>query len=765
MAAISLQQTKSVLAKLMAGENISVVHQNCQTASFDLKSRTLYCPIWEVIDGDLYDLLMGHEVSHALYTPLEGWHHSTTNLGIHRSILNVVEDARCEKLVKRKYPGLGRSFARAYKQLHERNFFGIKNLRSLDSLNLVDRINVYFKIGAYLPVPFSSEEYAIVQQVSAAETWDDVVAAARIIHDAMKGDINSKINDLSQLVAEIRKQRDEAEAAEQENASGEHSDNRDEDDADGEEGDSSNAGAGGDNDVSDDDDGEEGDGADDGSSNMDDLFGSYKEQLSDATGGGASSNREDSLDDVDLSEDSVEQLDKKIEDEIASVTDTIFRARETELACENLIITDVAFPEPILENIIMPFDEVYDMHMKRYYHGMKDSNVAAFDSITNAAFVKYNGAYINLLVKQFMMKKRASEYSRQQVSRSGELDMNKLHQYKYVNDLFAKMTVIPKGKSHGLVLFLDLSGSMRGSFAKTVRELLVLASFCRRVNIPFDIYGFCDSSASNAAVKYNRLKSFKPNDKVEMQSHFHLKHFLSSSFSPSKYKKGFNMLLSVPYFSAVARASNPMMVSPAFTLGGTPLISTIAASREIIEKFKAAHKLDVVNVIHLTDGEGADYPNIINLNAHSIDRLNKNSKVKTIFRFTDRKTKKTMIMSGGDVYSIQGAFTSFVRELTGCKNIGYYIADLGKIKNKTGGKDAALSLKKYNFFQQPHLGYDSYYFIASHTRTANGDDVSFDDMDVKKAANIRKIAAALTNQQANKKARRAFAVCFMDEIV
>jgi hypothetical protein len=70
----NLQASKSILAKLLASENITVSHQNVKTAYFDLKNRTMILPVWKDMDGDLYDLLTGHEVGHALNTPERGWH-------------------------------------------------------------------------------------------------------------------------------------------------------------------------------------------------------------------------------------------------------------------------------------------------------------------------------------------------------------------------------------------------------------------------------------------------------------------------------------------------------------------------------------------------------------------------------------------------------------------------------------------------------------------------------------------------------------------
>ena len=111
----NIQNQKSGLAKLMATENLTVQHAKTQTASFDPKNRILTCPIWSEMSGDLYDLLMGHEVGHAIDTPADGWHGAVHDRGAnYKGFLDVVEDARIEKRQKRRYPGLRRSFVNCF---------------------------------------------------------------------------------------------------------------------------------------------------------------------------------------------------------------------------------------------------------------------------------------------------------------------------------------------------------------------------------------------------------------------------------------------------------------------------------------------------------------------------------------------------------------------------------------------------------------------------------------------------------------------------
>ena len=68
------KESKSILAKLLASENLTVEHGKFNTASFDTKNRVLRLPIWKEMSGSLYDLLVLHEVGHALFTPEEGLH-------------------------------------------------------------------------------------------------------------------------------------------------------------------------------------------------------------------------------------------------------------------------------------------------------------------------------------------------------------------------------------------------------------------------------------------------------------------------------------------------------------------------------------------------------------------------------------------------------------------------------------------------------------------------------------------------------------------
>ena len=188
-------QQKSTLAKLLATENITLEHRKVETAYFDLKERKVVLPMWKNMDADLYDMLIGHEVSHALNTPFEGWHDNVVEYGpAIKSFLNVIEDARIERLIKEKFPGLVKNFYAGYRKLFNEDFFGVKG-RDLSALPLIDRINLHFKIGSMLGISFSDEEQVYVDRVSTCETWDEVVEIAHDLFGKAKEEQEQKAQD------------------------------------------------------------------------------------------------------------------------------------------------------------------------------------------------------------------------------------------------------------------------------------------------------------------------------------------------------------------------------------------------------------------------------------------------------------------------------------------------------------------------------------------------------------------------------------------
>ena len=140
---------KESLAKLLAQEDLIVEHRQVSTAQFNVDTRVLTLPTWNHSVNAVTDLLIAHEVGHALYTPNE-WDYLKE---IPQQFVNVCEDIRIEKLMKRRYAGLPKTFYAGYETLADEDFFQIEDIE-WSKLNLADKLNVFFKIGNFSDVPF-----------------------------------------------------------------------------------------------------------------------------------------------------------------------------------------------------------------------------------------------------------------------------------------------------------------------------------------------------------------------------------------------------------------------------------------------------------------------------------------------------------------------------------------------------------------------------------------------------------------------------------
>jgi hypothetical protein len=385
-----LIDTKSLLAKLMAAENIVVLHENVPTAYFDIHNRVLHCPIWKDMSSDLYDLVMGHEIGHALNTPERGWHNALLKCKQNHEhedscydpefkfFLNVCEDARIEKKIKIKFPGLKKSFSEAYQKLNDRDFFGIKKLKDVNQLNLIDRVNVYFKLGSFIPVNFNDEERLIVKELEVAETFEEVEAAARKIYKFVQKDKN-KINNLDDLLEAIQDntkfgekgEKGKKNSSESEDPCDEFSDSDQACESDEDSGDSESS-----SDESDQDSKEP------------------KNIVFDAEEGGCSTKKNNSATKPST-----------------SVTDKVFRDHEKELVdtSTNSSIANCTLPTPNLAKIIQTTNTVVSFFEKSASTDMQTVNldyVSTCDALISH-FNSKNKNYINLLVKEFEMRKNA----------------------------------------------------------------------------------------------------------------------------------------------------------------------------------------------------------------------------------------------------------------------------------------------------------------------------------------------------------------------
>ena len=523
-------EIKSQLAKLLATEDLIVEHKNCPTAQFNVETRVLVLPIWDKASNDVYDMLVGHEVGHALFTPNEDLPD-----GIPHSFVNIVEDVRIEKLMKRRYAGLAKYFYRGYRELTDEDFFELEGV-DISNMNLADRVNLHFKIGNFVDIEFNSEEKEILKEIWDCETFEDVLSAAETLYNYCKKKPEPEQKQTIELPPTGSGQDDDQPQPQM------SSDEAEEPDESEEESDQQEV-----------------------------------ESESPVGGVGGGQDYEPTVETVDRLSESLKDLTSRF-------------------AQEN---NYVEIPQVDLDKVIVPNADIHE-RCRNEWDEWKNYRNDCFE-LSDQAFYEFKKSAqkeVNYLVKEFECRKAASSYSRATTTRTGVLDTTKLHTYKYNEDLFKKVSVIPDGKNHGLVFVLDWSGSMAHVMEDTIKQLYNLIWFCRKVSIPFDVYAFTNEYPKQQFMDYSYEKK---DGLVCIDATFSMMNLFTSSVNNKTLETQminvFRIARALHYYGCT------YPIPTGLTLSGTPLCESFITLHQILPQFQKKNGVEKVQCIVLSDGE------------------------------------------------------------------------------------------------------------------------------------------------------------------
>jgi len=539
-------EVKSQLARLLATEDLVVEHKHVECAQFDVRTRVLTLPLWEKASRYVYDMLVGHEVGHALFTPDEDWF---LEHDIPQQFVNVVEDARIEKLMKRKYMGIAKSFYKGYNELYEQDYFEIDG-ENIANLNLADRANLYFKVGSFLPVAFSPAEKQIITLIENAETFTETLSAAEALYNFCKQETqrDSKEKE-NQAQLDFKK------------------------------------------DLGD---------SDDSSS---DIPVDNNPPVSDPPSSNVMEDRSSSnidttgVPDADVTVETANKLESKLKDLI----------NDSEHIRENVY---VEVPKVRLDEIIVSNEEVHkeiDNDWIEQNKRWEESNIPMtlkFDEV-DADYIKFKRdaqKEVNYLVKEFECRKSASAYARATTDRTGVLDTTKLQTYRFNEDLFKRVTVLPDGKNHGLVFILDWSGSMQYVLQDTCKQLYNLMWFCKKVQIPFEVYAFTQewNRGEVKPIKYEEREGV-----LHIQEEFNLMNLFSSKVNAKTLE---HQMINIWRIAQAFRVASTYTYPQRLVLSGTPLNETIISLHQLLPQFQKENGVEKVQCVILTDGEAHQLP-------------------------------------------------------------------------------------------------------------------------------------------------------------
>jgi hypothetical protein len=698
---MQLLESKSLLAKLMATENLVVEQRNVQTASFDVKSRVLVIPqLDKNISGYLYDLFVGHEVGHALYTPIDGLL-KARDMKLPQSVTNVVEDSRIERKIKNKYPGLRSSFVKAYKELIEKDFFGTQGV-DLSTMPFLDRLNLFCK-GGPQGIKFSDYEKTLIEMVENTETYDEVIEVSKILAKYAKEEKEAKRQQmLEEGVMDDEEEYDQAEFDDEGDGEFEY-DNWDD------EGDSES----GDSDEEEDSEGGKGDSED----------GEEDDSKDESSPSGTSGGHEGEND----------------ETEIRSVTDDNYRKNESKLfAKDDSIYYYGNIPDVDLTKAIMDYKEVFAQYKKDTAHiPLKTDGYQKFRRETNKV--------VSYMAKEFELRKNADQMKRASVAKTGELNMNKIFSYKFNDDIFKKITVVPGGKSHGLVMFLDWSGSMSNHLENTLKQLITLVMFCKKVNIPYEVYAF----SQEAPDSYSGTP--KEGD-IELR-YFKLLNLFSSRMSAIEFSYAANVMIEV----ARSRYSYCRL----FAMGGTPLNEAVISAMKIVPEFQKKYKLQIVNTVFLTDGEGHRLDAVYRKFDSGLHSYRGNpgdpysygrSHNQLIVR--DPVTRHQFVVEDNSCTKNTAAYIKLLKARTNCNILGFYVlsgrefsrAAYILLPRAANVDELKIKFRKEKSMVVTNAGFDEYYLLRSE-----GLDVDEEtEFTVKENATTRGLVSAFSKYTKNR---------------
>jgi hypothetical protein len=662
----------------MAQEDLTVIHAKVANPSFDFSTRTLTLPIWKNVSSDLLDLMVGHEVGHALYTPPKGWELIHNKYGMqYNHAVQVVEDARIEKRMRRRFPGLRTSMYAGYTELIDRKYFSV-SLEEMCHLPLLDRINVHFKLGIRSNVSFSSEEQTIVDQIEDLETWEDVERVVAILMIATKNDFV----DMKRRPSKIKNKIDEW----------------------------------------------------------------------------------------------IKNTNN--EEDIPALTICAADQIKADLIDKNARpIEYVTLPDICLKEYVIPFDVVYQILDEELTPKQRKLRSPLFNQ-----FMKGNRSYIDSIAKEFELRKSANQFSRAYVERSGKLNLDVLWKHQLTDQIFFKKTVIPEGKNHGVFMILDMSISMSENLRGTVEQVLCMAMFCRRVNVPFDVYGFFNNeTVEEEFLRCNIPFDFDPQlsqNKIDRRARripseeakvnalmitderFRMKQLLSHTMSNSEFTNAAQNLLFVGAF----RPEGSMR------LRGTPLSAALVVANPLLKRFREITHCEKLTTLILSDGEGGMCLGV--RTAHHTGR--KNFVWENNYVIEDPETReKVFVVSPDKTEQIQVALMNMLSKTTDTRIVGLFlmpkknykkqIRDYSRWDRSFDHSRFENNYKKYfvqnKYFPLNHAGYDVFYMLP-------GSDLEIKHFRLQdiEAKTPDKILAAFKKVQQKKKISQVFVRSLIQQI-
>jgi hypothetical protein len=321
-----------------------------------------------------------------------------------------------------------------------------------------------------------------------------------------------------------------------------------------------------------------------------------------------------------------------------------------------------------------------------------------------------------------------------------------------------------------MMMFIDFSGSMQDNIGATIRQLLNLTTFCRMIQIPFEVYAFTTRVRSvneDEEIKYNDYA-----DSEIIPQKFNLLNLMSSRMSRSEFNDGSRMLWNLS--QAWDGKLNQRYINAWNHLHSTPLNTCIVYANDMINQFKAKHNIEKMTAMFLTDGE-SDAFQIRMTEEGDAHRLVKDA-------FYGYRGKPAVVRVAGKSVHVDSINSSdmtakllqFLKQSTNSNVLGFFISEYRNQAISKATSEAPVG--KYGQYKDKYteqmnknrcliedgiFGYDRYFGLCS--KYMDIADNELDEM-VEDGASKNKIKTAFAKMSKSKRVNRILLNAFVDAI-
>ena len=588
----------SLFAQLLASERLTVrIEESLSTACFIPSKRVLMLPAWVGFSHEAWLLFIAHEVGHALFTPADSLTTHPTVVRLMqtydpahvKTVINIFEDIRIERLVRRRFRGLSGVFGRGYHALLSSNFFGFVEHDLTDAVwadkSILDRINIYAKVGALVRQSLlTPQEIAWYNRGLTAHTFDDVLA---LVEDVLVDLKTSDPSASSTTTTETEHRATDASTTEHRATDASTTEHR----------------------------------ATDASTTE------TEHRATDA---------------------STTETEHRATD--ASTTETEHRADPfavpSQQSAEQALLdashrSNPDAPDARAADVLLPTDTAYLHHNDLSLESLLNA-WAAPESILRVLHQavrsqqREQSSILASMVTSFRANQSAWIARRVQVGRTGTIDPTKLAQYKLTEDLFLRRRSLPDAQNHGFVLHVDWSSSMQINIATVLWQVLHLIWFAESIGVPISVYAFSDSGLTTpefdawrqttravSRMRGRLIELYRSRASAATKQHAQTLLFAQILWHSNLGAKGLtlndegirqriqalprslqsSMTTVLPHIQQLSETDREdTFFFPHLSLGGTPLYHTLFSSIDTVRAFRQVNRIEQCISVWLTDG-------------------------------------------------------------------------------------------------------------------------------------------------------------------